>query len=33
MGAPESEVPLSPAAGHYSYEHEGDRQLDRKSVV
>ena len=27
MGAPESEVPLSPAASHYSYEHEGDRQF------
>ena len=27
MGAPESEVPLSPAARHYSYEHEGDRQF------
>src|SRR3970040_2453604 len=27
MGAPESEVPRSPAASHYSYEHEGDRQF------
>ena len=27
MGAPESEVPLSPATAHYSYEHEGDRQF------
>ena len=27
MGAPESEVPLSPATTHYSYEHEGDRQF------
>src|SRR3989337_111601 len=27
MGAPESEVPLSPAVSHYSYEHEGDRQF------
>lgn len=27
MGAVESEAPLSPAAGQYSYEHEGDRQF------
>lgn len=27
MGAFESEAPLSPAAGQYSYEHEGDRQF------
>jgi DNA-binding IclR family transcriptional regulator len=27
MGAPESEVPLSPVVSHYSYEHEGDRQF------
>jgi DNA-binding IclR family transcriptional regulator len=27
MGAPESNVPLSPAATPFSYEHEGDRQF------
>ncbi len=27
MGALEPEAPLSPAAHHYSYEHEGDRQF------
>jgi DNA-binding IclR family transcriptional regulator len=27
MGALEPEAPLSPAASHYSYEHEGDRQF------
>ncbi|HSG75758.1 MAG TPA: IclR family transcriptional regulator [Burkholderiales bacterium] len=27
MGALEPDAPLSPAAGHYSYEHEGDRQF------
>lgn len=27
MGAVESDAPLSPAASHYSYEHEGDRQF------
>ncbi len=27
MGALEPEAPLSPAAAHYSYEHEGDRQF------
>ncbi|MEO8716820.1 MAG: IclR family transcriptional regulator [Burkholderiales bacterium] len=27
MGALESDAPLSPAAVHYSYEHEGDRQF------
>jgi DNA-binding IclR family transcriptional regulator len=27
MGALEPDAPLSPAAHHYSYEHEGDRQF------
>jgi len=27
MGAPEANVPLSPATAPYSYEHEGDRQF------
>src|SRR4029078_13085185 len=27
MGAPEPAAPLSPPAGTFSYEHEGDRQF------